>query len=66
MTLPDVAPPDQGYRLPAPVLAPAISLIGVSKYFYKRGNRITALSDVSLHIARGSFVSIVGKIGWCK
>ncbi len=66
MTLPHAALPDQDHRSPAAARAPAISLHGVSKYFYKRGNRITALSDVSLHIARGAFVSIVGPSGCGK
>jgi NitT/TauT family transport system ATP-binding protein len=45
---------------------PAISLQEVTKYFYKRGTRITALSAVSFHIGRGSFVSIVGPSGCGK
>lgn len=45
---------------------PVIRLSDVTKYFYKRNTRITALSDVSLAIARGSFVSIVGPSGCGK
>ncbi|MGH7103415.1 MAG: ABC transporter ATP-binding protein [Acetobacteraceae bacterium] len=43
-----------------------ISIQNLSKYFYKRNTRITALSDISFHVARGGFVSIVGPSGCGK
>ncbi len=45
---------------------PAISLRNVTKYFYKDDRQITALSDISLEIPRGAFVSIVGPSGCGK
>ena len=64
--MPQATPQVLDHHSPAAALAPAISLHEVTKHFYKRGTRITALSDVSLHIARGAFVSIVGPSGCGK
>jgi len=64
--LPQATPADRNDVAQTGALAPAISLHEVTKHFYKRGTRITALSNVSLHIARGSFVSIVGPSGCGK
>ena len=38
----------------------------MTKYFYKDDRQITALSDISLEIPRGAFVSIVGPSGCGK
>ncbi|HVC59429.1 MAG TPA: ABC transporter ATP-binding protein [Acetobacteraceae bacterium] len=65
-TLPYGAPPDRDYCPSAAAAPPAISLQEVTKHFYKRGTRITALSNVSLHVARGAFVAIVGPSGCGK
>jgi NitT/TauT family transport system ATP-binding protein len=60
-------PADEGsFPLTGGSAAPAISLHGVTKYFYKGGTRITALTSVSFHVARGAFVSIVGPSGCGK
>ena len=64
--MPQAAPAGLNGKTDTAVPAPAISLHEVTKHFYKRGTRITALSNVSLHVARGSFVSIVGPSGCGK
>ncbi|MGH7105646.1 MAG: ATP-binding cassette domain-containing protein, partial [Acetobacteraceae bacterium] len=43
-----------------------VSVQNLTKYFYKRNTRITALSDISFDVARGGFVSIVGPSGCGK
>ncbi|MGH7070714.1 MAG: ABC transporter ATP-binding protein [Acetobacteraceae bacterium] len=45
---------------------PVISARNLTKYFFKRNTRITALSEISFHIAQGAFVSIVGPSGCGK
>ncbi|HVC59200.1 MAG TPA: ABC transporter ATP-binding protein [Acetobacteraceae bacterium] len=53
-------------RDPPSAATAAISLRNVTKYFYKDDRQITALSDISLEIPRGAFVSIVGPSGCGK
>ena len=49
-----------------PPAGPAIVLQNVTKHFFKDDRQITALSDISLEIPRGAFVSIVGPSGCGK
>lgn len=57
---------DNEIRTDSPAGPPVISVQSLTKYFYKRNTRITALSDISFRVARGGFVSIVGPSGCGK
>ncbi len=46
--------------------APAIRLNRVSKWFFKDGNRIAAVEDISADIPEGAFIALVGPIGCGK
>ena len=46
--------------------APAIRLNRVSKWFFKDGNRIAAVEDVSADIPEGAFIALVGPSGCGK
>ncbi|MDO5727761.1 MAG: ABC transporter ATP-binding protein [Bowdeniella nasicola] len=46
-----------------PVADPVVSVEHVSKVFGKRGNRVTALDDVSIAMARHQFTAIMGPSG---
>ena len=52
---------------PAPARrGPAIQVRGVSKWFFKKGERITAIDDVSVEVPESAFVSLVGPSGCGK
>lgn len=42
---------------------PAISLDGVTKYFFQSGKRFPAIESITLDVAEGAFVSLVGPSG---
>ena len=46
--------------------APAIRLNRVSKWFFKDGNRIAAVEDISADIPEGAFIALVGPSGCGK
>lgn len=43
-----------------------VDIVGVSKTFRDRGGVAVALEDVSLHVARGQFVTVIGPTGCGK
>ena len=55
-----------GSSAPAPVAPPAIEVRNVHKAYGPRGNHVLALQDISLSVARGEFVCLVGASGCGK
>lgn len=43
-----------------------LQIKGVSKTFYARGNRLTALEDISIEVKQGEFVCVIGPSGCGK
>ena len=58
--------PRPALRVIAPSAAPSIEVEGVHKAYGPAGNRVLALTDITLSVAKGEFVCLVGASGCGK